>query len=60
MCPEHWRRVPLLLKAAVNGTWSNRQAALGGAFYREAVEAHERAKRDAAASLRRPGEGVTP
>jgi hypothetical protein len=50
-CSAHWRRVPLLLKAAVNAAWANRRAALGGPHYADAVAHHEAVKRDAVAAV---------
>jgi hypothetical protein len=51
MCADHWRRVPLLLKAEVNAAWANRRFATGGPHYAGAARHHEEAKRKAVAAV---------
>jgi hypothetical protein len=55
MCSYHWSRVPRPLRDAVYATWNARLRAMCRPGYEAAAEAHERAKRDAAAAL--AGEG---
>ena len=52
LCARHWGTVPYALRRAIVATWNARLDAAGTANYREAVTAHEAAKRDAIAAVR--------
>ena len=51
MCPPHWYRVPIPLRAAVSHAWRVRRGTLGTPGYLEARDRHEEVKRAAVAAV---------